>query len=130
LNRIEIGSTLEEEKYQIVADAAKFQKGLMQITLAFNFFEPVRAAMEISQCLRQAVPVGGSPLLQLPGVSVAVARDLRIRETLPIKTIQDLLSLNEQDRRKALEGLDEKAYSHFGFIKRPLQRYHTTMMSS
>lgn len=111
MNRIELNPTLEEERYQIVTDAAKFQNGLMQITLAFNFFEPARAAMEIAQCLRQAIPIGGSPLLQLPGINNALVRNLRIREKSPIKNIQDLLSLDEQERRKALQDLDEKAYS-------------------
>jgi translocation protein SEC63 len=83
----------------------------MQITLAFNFFEPVRAAMEISQCLLQAIPVGGSPLLQLPGVDVALARDLRMAEKNSVKSIQDLLHLDETKRKKALSSLDQKTYS-------------------
>jgi translocation protein SEC63 len=102
---------LETEKYQIVRETIKFQKGLMQIALAFNHFEPVRAAMETSQCLLQAIPVSGSPLLQLPGVDSALARELQIREKLPIKNLRDLLILDEKAQRKALESLDDKAFS-------------------
>lgn len=83
----------------------------MQIALAFNFFEPVRAAMEISQCLLQAIPVGGSPLLQLPGVDAALARDLRMAEKNSVKSIQDLLHLDEAKRKKVLASLDQKTYS-------------------
>ena len=67
--------------------------------------------MEISQCLLQAVPIGGHPLSQLPGVHPNLARKLEVREKLRIKTIQDLLTLDEKERRKALESLDDKAFA-------------------
>jgi|SRR5579859_5322688 len=111
LNRVRLGPALEEEKIQIVGDALRFQSALMQIALAFNFLEPVRAAMETSQCLLQAIPTGGSPLLQLPGVDKALAADLALREKNPIRNIQSLLRMDEKERRKALEILDSKTYS-------------------
>lgn len=83
----------------------------MQIALAFNFFEPVRASMEMSQCLLQAIPVGGSPLLQLPGVDNTLVRELRMRGKNAVKSIQDLLRLDEKERRKALGKLDDKTYA-------------------
>ena len=67
--------------------------------------------MEMSQCLLQAIPVGGSPLLQLPGVDSTLARELRMRKKNAVKSIQDLLRLDEKDRRKALEKLNEKTYA-------------------
>ena len=67
--------------------------------------------MEMSQCLLQAIPVGGSPLLQLPGVDRALAKDLRMRPKNAVKSIQDLLRLDENERRKALGKLDEKTYT-------------------
>ena len=94
-----------------MSETIKFQKGLIQIALAFNYFEPIRAAMEMSQCLLQAIPVGGSPLLQLPGVGNTLARDLRVRQKLRIKSIQDLLALSEKERRKVLKSLDDKTYA-------------------
>jgi translocation protein SEC63 len=67
--------------------------------------------MEMSQCLLQAIPIGGSPLLQLPGIDNILAHSLRMREKHQIKNIQDLLRLSEKERRKALQGLDEKQYT-------------------
>jgi translocation protein SEC63 len=67
--------------------------------------------MEMSQCLLQAIPIGGSPLLQLPGIDNTLAHSLRMREKHQIKNIQDLLRLNEKERRKALRDLDEKQYT-------------------
>ena len=82
----------------------------MQIALPFNYFEPVHATMKMSQCLIQAIPIGGSPLLQLPGIDNKLARNLEVLDK-PIKTIQDLLRLDEKAQRKALERLDDKAFS-------------------
>ena len=92
----------------------------MQIALAFNFFEPVRASMEMSQRLLQAIPVGGSPLLQLAGVDNTIARELRMRKKNPVKTIQDLLRLDEKERRNALGKLDEKAYAQANSIAKQI----------
>lgn len=55
--------------------------------------------------------MGGSPLLQLPGVDNTLASTLSRSEKNPIRNVQDLLHLNEQDRRKALEDLDDKTYA-------------------
>ena len=83
----------------------------MQIALAFNYFQPVRASMEMSQCLLQAIPTGGSPLLQLPGVDSTLVQELRMRKKNPVRSIQDLLRLDEKERRKVLGKLDEKTYA-------------------
>jgi len=83
---------------------------MIQIALAYNYFEPVRSAMEMCQHLLQAIPVGGSPLLQLPGISQKLALELRMRKK-PVKDVQGLLSLEETERRKALDALDDTTYS-------------------
>ena len=68
--------------------------------------------MEISQCLLQAIPLGGSPLLQLPCVDKNVIRDLRIfsQGKSAVRNLQDLLSLDTKDQRKALARLDDKQF--------------------
>jgi translocation protein SEC63 len=110
LLRLALDSALEVEKTQIVADTVKFQQGLIQIALAFNFYEPIRSAMEMSQHILQALPVGSSPLQQLPGVDKKLAQSLEMREKRAVKGVQDLLAMKDNDRRKALEGLDEQKY--------------------
>jgi len=67
--------------------------------------------MEMSQCLLQAIPFGGSPLLQLPGVTSEIVRNLRLRQKLQVKSIQDLLCLEDKEQRKALAGLDEEKFN-------------------
>jgi preprotein translocase subunit Sec63 len=94
-----------------VSETIKFENGLIQIALAFSFFEPVRAAMEMSQHLIQAIPVRGSPLLQLPGIDSTLASHLRMRKNNPIRTIQDLLRLDEKERRSALNSLDDEKFA-------------------
>lgn len=67
--------------------------------------------MEMSQYLMQALPVGSSPLQQLPGIDGKLARSLEMRDKQAVKGVQDILSLNEEERRKALDSLDEGAYN-------------------
>jgi translocation protein SEC63 len=86
------------------------QNGLIEIALAFNYFEPVHTAMEVSQYLIQAIPIGGSPLLQLPGITHEIAKQLHFREKNVIRNIQDLLSLSQKERRRALENLDDETF--------------------
>ena len=111
LNRLPLDSRLQEEKHRILSEILRFQNGLVKIALAFNFFEPVRAAMEISQCILQAIPVGGSPLLQLPGIDGALAHNLRMARKNSIMDIQDFLRLDEKARRNALASLDQRTYT-------------------
>ena len=100
------------EKLQVVGETIKFQNGLLQIALGFQYLQPVRAAMETSQCLLQALPLGGSPLLQLPCVDKNVLRDLRMfsQAKSGVKNIQDLLSLDTTEQRKTLARLDDAQF--------------------
>jgi translocation protein SEC63 len=68
--------------------------------------------MEMSQHILQALPVGSSPLQQLPGVDAKLAQSLGlgVGGLRPVKSVQDLLTLTEDEGRKALETLDEKEY--------------------
>jgi translocation protein SEC63 len=84
---------------------------MIQIALAYGYFEPVRAAIETCQHLVQAIPFGGSPLLQLPGVDNKLASTLQLRQKNPIRSIQGLLKLDQEERRKALGSLNDNTYS-------------------
>ena len=98
-------------KHKTVVEALKLQNALIEIALAYNYFAPVRSAMDLSQLLVQAIPIGGSPLLQLPGVDNSLIQKLRLRKEKSVHNIQDLLSLVESERRKALATLDDRTYS-------------------
>jgi translocation protein SEC63 len=83
---------------------------LIQIALAFNYYEPVRATLELSQHLLQAIPIGGSPLLQLPGITKEMVGSLKLRQP-PITDIRTLLALNEKEQQEALTSLDAQAFT-------------------
>ena len=87
------------------------QNALIDIALAFNYFAPVRSAMDMSQLLLQAIPIGSSPLLQLPEIDNSIVQRLRLRKGRSIQNIQDLLALEDTERRQALSMLDDEAYS-------------------
>ena len=86
------------------------QNALIEIALAFNYFSPVRSAMDMSQLLLQAIPIGCSPLLQLPEVDNSIVQRMRLWKGKSVHTIQDLLALEDTERRQALSILDDKAY--------------------
>jgi preprotein translocase subunit Sec63 len=67
--------------------------------------------MEMFQHIIQAIPVGGSLLQQLPGIDSKLAQHLEMRDKLAIKGVQDLMRLSEDERRRALESLDEAGYT-------------------
>jgi preprotein translocase subunit Sec63 len=121
LNRLELGPALDETKTQVATDAIKFQNGLIQIALAFNYFDPVRAAMEVSQRIVQAIPLDGSPLLQLPGISNEIVHELRLAEK-PVTSLKDLLRLNDSERREALKSLDDASFSKAMNIAKQIPR--------
>jgi translocation protein SEC63 len=110
LNRHSLDPSLEAEKIQIIANTVKVQQGLIQIALAFNFYDPIRSAMEVSQHILQALPVGSYPLQQLPGIDKKLAQSLGMLEKHAVKSVQDLLALKEDERRKNLKVLDEQKY--------------------
>lgn len=87
------------------------QNALIDIALAFNYFAPVRSAMDMSQLLLQAIPIGCSPLLQLPEIDNSIVQRLRLRKGRSVHNIQDLLALEEAERRQALSMLNDEAYS-------------------
>ena len=68
--------------------------------------------METSQCLLQAIPLSGSPLLQLPGVDKNILRDVCMYSLgkSAVANIQDLLSLDTKEQRKALSRLDDEQF--------------------
>jgi translocation protein SEC63 len=65
--------------------------------------------MELSQHILQAIPIGGSPLLQLPGITSNIAKDLLLHEK-PVRNIRDLLYLSRKEQRKVLEALTDEAF--------------------
>jgi preprotein translocase subunit Sec63 len=66
--------------------------------------------MEVSQHILQALPVGSYPLQQLPGIDKKLAQSLGMLEKHAVKSVQDLLALKEDERRKNLKVLDEQKY--------------------
>lgn len=111
LHRIKLPPSFENAKHKTVAEALELQNALIDIALAYNYFSPVRSAMDMFQLLLQAIPIGSSPLLQLPEIDNSIVQRLRVRKGKPVNNIQDLLALEDAERRQVLSMLDDEAYS-------------------
>jgi len=111
LNRIDLGSKdLEKDKLVLLEDALRLQRGMLTIALAFGHLQPILTAMNLSQSIIQAIPIGGSPLLQITGITKDIVDKIHARRP-DIQTVNDLMSLDKSEQRFLLEDLDEKAFN-------------------
>ncbi|OLL26569.1 Translocation protein sec63 [Neolecta irregularis DAH-3] len=111
LNRVQLQSKdLEKDQHVLLDNALRLQRGLLTIALAFGYLQPILTAMNLSQSIIQAIPIGGSPLLQITGITRDIVDKIHGRRP-DIQTVDDLMSLEDSERRFLLEDLDDKAYN-------------------
>ena len=87
-------------KYEAAPLAHKLLDSFLAVTLAFGNTPPLLTAYRTSQHLTQAIPPSGSPLLQLPHMTPAIARSIESTLTRSHVTIQQFMALPEYKRRK------------------------------
>ncbi|KAL1406187.1 secretory subunit [Vanrija albida] len=78
LLRIELEPELQEEQLAIIRLLPPLLNGLTNIALAHNWLKASLACYQLQAGLVQAVPVGTSPLAELPGISLKDAQELAI----------------------------------------------------
>ncbi|KAL9128294.1 MAG: hypothetical protein Q9217_002999 [Psora testacea] len=88
------------EKYESAPLAHKLLDSFIAVTLAFGNTAPLLSAYRTSQHLIQAIPPSGSPLLQLPHITSAIARSIESSLSRNRLTVQQLMALPEYKRRK------------------------------
>ena len=91
---------LKYETFEAATTGVLLNDSYTAITLGFGAVAPLMASYHTAQNLIQAVPPGGSPLLQLPYV-----------RTASLLTVQKLMALPAQIRRRVLPDLTEQQYS-------------------
>ncbi|ODQ55384.1 DnaJ-domain-containing protein [Saitoella complicata NRRL Y-17804] len=109
LNRLPLENGEERDKQKALLPLLRLHASLSSIGVAFNYLKFAVELPRLGQNLIQAVPLGGSPLLQLPGITTEVATKLRAKG---IWTVQDLMAV-EKDERKTLlidAGVDASVY--------------------
>lgn len=88
------------EKYEVAPLALRLNESFIAITLAFGNVPQLLAAYRVSQHLIQAVAPSGSPLLQLPHITPAIAQKIEGSDPRKHLTVQEFMALPEYKRRK------------------------------
>lgn len=127
LGRVELGNkVLNRKKLEIAPIAHSLTSSFTAISFAFGSTAPVLKSYMTAQCLMQAVPPKGSPLLQLPYFTKAIARAIEGNSKNHL-TIQKYMKLPRLYRRKISIGkelLTEAQYKVVTTFARQLPRLH------
>lgn len=106
LARVELDDTaLNLAKIQVAPLAHGLTKSLTSISLAFGSMSTIMASYQVSQNLIQAVPPGGSPLMQLPHISADIAKAIE-GDSKSHLTLQQYMQLPDATRRSLSIGKD------------------------
>jgi translocation protein SEC63 len=106
LHRTELDDTsLNEGKFEAAPIAHALNQAFTSICLAFGNTAPVLASYAITQCLVQALPPDGSPLLQLPHFSSAIVKAIE-GDSKTHLTVQKFMQMPNAKRRELAVGKD------------------------
>ncbi|KAI5804557.1 Sec63 Brl domain-containing protein [Geopyxis carbonaria] len=107
LYRVDLGNDkLEFAKLDIAAAAVAINQSFNAIALAFGNLQPLLASMRLSQHLIQAIAPGKSPLLQIPHFNDAIVAAVERDGGKNHWTVQRLMSVPENKRKKLCVGKD------------------------
>ncbi|KIN06135.1 hypothetical protein OIDMADRAFT_38491 [Oidiodendron maius Zn] len=125
LGRVELNDpALNLAKIQVAPIAHALNSSFNAISLAYGTTAPILASYRTAQSLMQAIPPGGSPLLQLPHFTPAIAKAVQ-GDTKTHLTLQQYMDLPEAHRHKlsTRKGLlNESQYQTAMTIARKLPR--------
>ncbi|POS85419.1 hypothetical protein EPUL_003339 [Erysiphe pulchra] len=127
LGRVELGDkVLSRKKLEIAPIAHSLTNSFTAISFAFGSTAPALKSYLTAQCLIQAVPPRGSPLLQLPYFTKEIVRAIEGNSKNHL-TIQKYMKLPRLYRRKISIGkelLTEAQYKAVTTFARQLPRLH------
>lgn len=114
LGRVELGDeALNKEKFGVAPIAWQLNDAFQVICQAFVTLKPLVTSLNVSQNLLQAIPPGGSPLLQLPFFNPKVVQSVEGEESKSHLTIQQYMALPADKRKQLTVGpglLSDKQY--------------------
>lgn len=125
LGRVELDDpALNQAKIEVAPIAHALNASFTSIALAYGTTGPILSSYRTAQNLIQAVPPGGSPLLQLPYFTPAIAKAVQ-GDAKTHLTLQQYMGLPEAYRRKLSVGkglLTEPQYQTAMTVARKLPR--------
>lgn len=93
----------------MVSKSAKLVQGIMQISVARQWLLPAISCATISHLLVQGMWETHSPLLQLPFITPEITKHC-VTGKRAIRSIADLLDMNDSERRNLLRTLNDEQY--------------------
>ncbi|XP_005992542.1 translocation protein SEC63 homolog [Latimeria chalumnae] len=122
LSRMEISETLEEDQQFVIRKCPALLQEMVNVICQLTIMASTRGGflpptlmslencMKLSQMAVQGLQQFKSPLLQLPHIEEEHLRYICNSKKHKVKSLQDLVSLKESDRRNLLRFLDEEKY--------------------
>ncbi|KAH7360722.1 Sec63 Brl domain-containing protein [Rhexocercosporidium sp. MPI-PUGE-AT-0058] len=125
LGRVELDDTaLNQSKVDVAPIAQSLSSAFSVIALAFTTTGPIMASYSTTQHLLQAIPPGGSPLLQLPHITQSIARAIE-GDAKTHLSLQQYMNLPEAYRKRLSVGkglLTDAQYQTATSVARQLPR--------
>ncbi|KAL5326751.1 hypothetical protein ACEPPN_004440 [Leptodophora sp. 'Broadleaf-Isolate-01'] len=125
LGRVELDDTaLNQSKVDVAPIAQSLSSAFSVIALAFTTTGPIMASYSTTQHLLQAIPPGGSPLLQLPHITQSIARAIE-GDAKTHLSLQQYMGLPEPYRKRLSVGkglLTDAQYQTATSVARQLPR--------
>jgi len=105
LGRIDLqDATLNDEKFEVGPIAQQLNDAFTVIALHFGLTEPVLSSYHLSQCLIQAIPPNGSPLLQLPHFTPKIVAAIEGPKAPKHISLQKFMALPASVRKSKVVG--------------------------
>jgi translocation protein SEC63 len=105
LGRIDLQDpTLNDEKYEVGPIAQVLNDAFTVIALHFGAMAPVLDSYRLSQSIIQAIPPGGSPLLQLPHFTPKVVAAVEGASPRKHLTVQNFMAIPPSERKSKVIG--------------------------
>ncbi len=101
------------EKYEVAPIALALNESFLAIALAYGNIGPILSAFHTSQNLIQALPPQATPLLQLPFMTPAIARNIEGPSAKIRYSVQRFMRLPEDERRRLTTGPDRMSEEQY-----------------
>jgi len=105
-SRHTVSGNLALDQREILIDASRLLQAMVDVISSSGWLNPALAAMDLSQMVTQGLWERDSVLLQLPYFTKEIAKRCAENPGKPIKTIFDLVEMEDNERRELLQMSD------------------------
>ncbi|GJR72086.1 DExH-box ATP-dependent RNA helicase DExH12-like protein [Tanacetum coccineum] len=117
-SRQRVGGNLVSDQHEVLLSASRLVQAIVNVISLIGWLTLALLAMEVSQMLTQGMWERDSPLLQLPHFTKDLANRCKENPGNSIKTVFDLLSMEDDERRELLQMSDPQLIDIAKFCNR------------